>query len=49
MSISTDEARAAMFDRRKVFNVPNQLSTMRLILAIVLFWLIGQQHYLFIG
>jgi len=46
MSISTDEARAAMFDRRKVFNVPNQLSTMRLILAIVLFWLIGQQHYL---
>lgn len=41
MSLSTDESRAAMFDRRKVFNVPNQLTSIRFVLAIVLFWLIG--------
>jgi CDP-diacylglycerol--glycerol-3-phosphate 3-phosphatidyltransferase len=46
MSIQAEDSRRMDFDRRKVFNVPNQLTTVRLVLAIVLFWLIAEQHYL---
>jgi CDP-diacylglycerol--glycerol-3-phosphate 3-phosphatidyltransferase len=46
MSIQAEDSRRMDFDRRKVFNVPNQLTTVRLVLAIVLFWLIAEEHYL---
>ena len=32
--------------RAKIFNLPNQLTGMRLILAVVMFVLIGMEHYL---
>jgi CDP-diacylglycerol--glycerol-3-phosphate 3-phosphatidyltransferase len=46
MSIQAENSPRMDFDRRKVFNVPNQLTSVRLVLAIVLFWLIAEQHYL---
>ena len=46
MSIQAEDSRRMDFDRRKVFNVPNQFTSVRLVLAIVLFWLIAEQHYL---
>src|ERR1700730_5552135 len=44
MSISTQDTKAN-YDPRTVFNVPNQLSSIRLVLAIVLFGLIAYQYY----
>jgi CDP-diacylglycerol--glycerol-3-phosphate 3-phosphatidyltransferase len=46
MSTSTENARAPLIDFRKAFNVPNQLTSIRLVLAVVLFWLIGYEYYL---
>ena len=45
MSISTQDTKAN-YDPRTVFNVPNQLTSIRLVLAIVLFCLIPYEHYL---
>src|SRR5947209_7191121 len=45
MSISTQRTKLD-FDPRTVFNVPNQLTSIRLVLAIVLFCLIPYEHYL---
>src|SRR5437016_11601425 len=45
MSISTPDSRVA-YDRRTVFNVPNQLTSIRLVLAIVMFVLIAYEYYL---
>jgi CDP-diacylglycerol--glycerol-3-phosphate 3-phosphatidyltransferase len=44
MSISTQDTKS--YDPRTVFNVPNQLTSIRLVLAIVLFGLIAYQYYL---
>jgi CDP-diacylglycerol---glycerol-3-phosphate 3-phosphatidyltransferase len=46
MSTSTENARPPLVDFRKAFNVPNQLTTIRLALGVVLFCLIGFEHYL---
>ena len=46
MSTSAQNARPPLVDFRKAFNVPNQLTTIRLILGVVLFWLIGYEYYL---
>jgi CDP-diacylglycerol--glycerol-3-phosphate 3-phosphatidyltransferase len=45
MSVSTQETKST-YDPRTVFNVPNQLTSIRLVLAIVLFALIAYQYYL---
>ena len=45
MSISTQETKPN-YDPRTVFNVPNQLTSIRLVLAIVLFALIAYEQYL---
>jgi CDP-diacylglycerol---glycerol-3-phosphate 3-phosphatidyltransferase len=45
MSISTQHTKLN-YDPRTVFNVPNQLTSIRLVLAIVLFCLIPYEHYL---
>ena len=45
MSIGTPETQST-YDRRTVFNVPNQLTSIRLVLAIVLFVLIAYGYYL---
>lgn len=45
MSISTQDSKLN-YDPRTVFNVPNQLTSIRLVLAIVLFCLIPYEHYL---
>ncbi len=44
MSISAQDTKS--YDPRTVFNVPNQLTSIRLVLAIVLFCLIPTEHYL---
>jgi CDP-diacylglycerol---glycerol-3-phosphate 3-phosphatidyltransferase len=46
MSTGTEKARPPLIDFRKAFNVPNQLTSIRLVLGVVLFWLIGYQHFL---
>ncbi|HEX3998352.1 MAG TPA: CDP-diacylglycerol--glycerol-3-phosphate 3-phosphatidyltransferase [Pirellulales bacterium] len=46
MSTSTEKARPPLIDFRKAFNVPNQLTTIRLLLGVVLFCLIGFDYYL---
>jgi CDP-diacylglycerol---glycerol-3-phosphate 3-phosphatidyltransferase len=46
MSTSTEKARPPLIDFRKIFNVPNQLTSIRLVLAVVLFWLIGYEYFL---
>ena len=46
MSINTEKSRPPLIDFRKIFNVPNQLTSIRLVLAIVLFGLIAYEHYL---
>ncbi len=45
MSISTQDTKST-YDPRTVFNVPNQLTSIRLVLAIVLFGLIAYEQYL---
>ncbi len=45
MSTTTQESKAS-YDPRTVFNVPNQLTSIRLVLAIVLFGLIPYEYYL---
>jgi CDP-diacylglycerol--glycerol-3-phosphate 3-phosphatidyltransferase len=45
MSTTTQDSKAS-YDPRTVFNVPNQLTSIRLVLAIVLFALIPYEHYL---
>jgi CDP-diacylglycerol---glycerol-3-phosphate 3-phosphatidyltransferase len=46
MSIQAHDSPRVDFDRRKVFNVPNQLTSIRFVLSVVLFWLIAQEYYL---
>jgi len=46
MSTSTEKSRPPLIDFRKAFNVPNQLTSIRLVLGVVLFWLIGYEHFL---
>jgi len=46
MSTRTQNARPPLIDFRKAFNVPNQLTTIRLILGVVLFCLIGFDRFL---
>ncbi len=46
MSTRTHEPRRANIDSRAVFNIPNQLTSIRLGLSIVLFVLIAYGHYL---
>ena len=46
MSTSTEKSRPPLIDFRKAFNVPNQLTSIRLLLGVVLFWLIGYEHFL---
>ena len=45
MSVSTQDTKST-YDPRTVFNVPNQLTSIRLVLAIVLFGLIAYEQYL---
>jgi CDP-diacylglycerol---glycerol-3-phosphate 3-phosphatidyltransferase len=45
MSVGTQETKST-YDPRTVFNVPNQLTSIRLVLAIVLFALIAYEQYL---
>ncbi|HKD38388.1 MAG TPA: CDP-diacylglycerol--glycerol-3-phosphate 3-phosphatidyltransferase [Pirellulales bacterium] len=45
MSTTTQDSKAS-YDPRTVFNVPNQLTSIRLVLAIVLFGLVPYEHYL---
>ncbi len=46
MSTSTDKVQQPLIDFRKSFNVPNQLTTIRLILAVVLFCLIAFERFM---
>lgn len=46
MSLSTDSSLTTRRDKAPLFNVPNQLTSLRLALSIVLFVLIDFQYYL---
>lgn len=46
MSTSTEKSRPPLIDFRKSFNVPNQLTTIRLILAVVLFCFIAYERFM---
>ncbi len=46
MSVSTQEPGRVSYDSRVVFNIPNQLTSIRLGLSIVLFILVARGYYL---
>ncbi|MDZ4821581.1 MAG: CDP-diacylglycerol--glycerol-3-phosphate 3-phosphatidyltransferase [Planctomycetota bacterium] len=46
MATSTDPSKRSQLDHRAVFNIPNQLTSLRLLLSIVLFVLIEYEYFL---